>query len=64
MRTHTITITVSAPNHLSAEDVRDMVKRLVDIGVEDAQDTLDDDPDSVDAKDAVSLKFKSIGVPL
>lgn len=62
MRTHTITITLVAPNRITSEQAADFVTRLVEIGKEDAAATLDDgEGDLREAKDALSLRFKTIG---
>lgn len=59
MKTHTITLTVTAPNRLTGDDVSSIVQRLFWIGKQDAADTLDNgDGQLKEARDAMSLCVK------
>ena len=64
MKTHTITITVTAPNRLSASQVASHIERLIWIGKEDAARTLGTgEGDLKGARDAMSLHLKFGGTP-
>ena len=59
MRKHQIVLTITAPNRMSGNEVKEMVQRLVDLGKEDAAQTLNNGESQLDeAKDALSLRIK------
>lgn len=60
MKTHTVTLTVTAPNRLTANQVQGIVERLFWIGKQDAANALDNgEEDHLDeARDAMSLCVK------
>jgi hypothetical protein len=59
MKTHIVTVTVTAPNRLTADQVQGIVERLFWIGKQDAADTLNNGEGQLDeARDALSLCVK------
>lgn len=62
MKTHNITVTVTAPNRITGEEVAKIVERLIWIGKEDAALTLNNgrlgEGDLKGARDAMSLCLK------
>lgn len=62
MKTHIITVTVTAPNRITGEEVAKIVERLIWIGKEDAALTLNNgrlgEGDLKGARDAMSLCLK------
>lgn len=59
MKTHIVTVTVTAPNRLTAKQVQRHVERMFWIGKEDAAETLNNGEGDLDeAKDAMSLHLK------
>jgi hypothetical protein len=61
MKTHTVTLTLIAPNHVT--DVAGIVERLFWIGKEDAETSIADPEDEdrrQEIKDAMSLHLKSV----
>jgi len=59
MRTVTLQIRVQAPDHITDDDVVDLVNQMLDIGQADANETMDDpDIDNGDAEWAASLEVE------
>ena len=61
MKSHTITLKVTAPNRLSEQEVRNHLMKLIFIGKHDAEETLNQgEGDITGAKDAMSLHIKLV----
>lgn len=61
MKSHTITLKVTAPNRLSEQEVRNHLMKLIFIGKHDAAETLSRvEGDLPGAKDAMSLCIKLV----
>lgn len=59
MKKHVITITVTAPNRITASDVQGHIERMIWIGKEDAEKTVKSGEGYLtEARDAMSLHLK------
>lgn len=64
MKTHLVTITVTAPNRLTADQVACHIERMIWIGKQDAADTIKNGEGQLDeARDAMSLHLKFGSTP-
>lgn len=59
MQTLTFTVTVQAPDKHTREEIRNLLNTLINVGLSDASDTVDDGIDNGEASIALDCNWES-----